>query len=100
MQCTGHYKLELDKKISLANRIGRTIGTDPVYCGVLGAPLVLSVLAAIGICVGHMNLWCLEHTWYYFVLAICIVGCLEHTWCKRGVVLVKFKTFPISYGAT
>ena len=32
------------------------------------------------------------------VLAICIVGCLVHIWCKRGVALVKFQTFPISYG--
>ena len=35
-----------------------------------------------------------------YVLAICIVGCLAHTWCKRGVALVKFQTFPISYGVT
>ena len=33
-----------------------------------------------------------------YVLPIFIVGCLAHTWCKRGVTLVKFKTFPIFYG--
>ena len=56
---------------------------------------MLSVLAALGICVCYM--WCLECT---YVLAICIVGCLVCTWCKRGVALVKFQTFPISYGVT
>ena len=60
---------------------------------VLGAYLVLSVLTALGICVGYM--WFLERT---YVLAICIVGCLACTWCKRGVALVKFQNFPISYG--
>ena len=62
---------------------------------VLVVHLELSVLAALGICVGYMR--CLEHT---YMLAICIVGCLARTWCKRGVVLVKFQTFPISYGVT
>ena len=56
---------------------------------VLGANLVLSVLAALGICFGYM--WCLERT---YVLAICIVGCLARTWYKRGVALIKFQTFP------
>ena len=56
---------------------------------------MLSVLAALGISVGYM--WCLERT---NVLAICIVGCLARTWCNRGVALVKFQTFPISYGVT
>ena len=60
---------------------------------VLVVHLVLSMLAALGICVGCM--WCLERT---CVLAICVVGCLACTWCKSGVFLVKFKTFPISYG--
>ena len=65
---------------------------------VLVAHLVLSVLAALVVCVGYIYvLWCLERT---YVLAICIVGCLACTWCKRGVALVKFKTFPISYGVT
>ena len=85
---------------------------------VLGAHLVLSVLAALGICVmfcgagsvpmcwlyvvlgAHLcvsYMWCWEHT---YVLAICIVGCLAHTWCQRGVALVKFQTFSISYGVT
>ena len=62
---------------------------------VLGAHLVLSVLTVLGICVCYM--WFLEHT---YVLAICIVGCLARTWCKMGVALVKFQTFPISYGVT
>ena len=62
---------------------------------VLVAHLVLSVLAALGICVGYM--WCLERT---YMLALCIVGCLARTWCKREVALVKFHTFPISYGVT
>ena len=61
----------------------------------LRAHLVLLVLAALGVCVGYM--WCLEHT---YVLAICVVGCLARTWCKRGVALVKFQTFLISYGVT
>ena len=40
---------------------------------VLGAHLVLSVLAAL-----------------IYMLAICEVGCLARTSCKRGVALVKF----------
>ena len=28
------------------------------------------------------------------------MGYLVHTWGKREVVLVKFQTFPISYGVT
>ena len=62
---------------------------------VLVVHLVLSVLAALGICVGYM--WCLEST---YMLAICIVGCLVCTWCKMGVALVKFQKFPISYRVT
>ena len=62
---------------------------------VLGEHLVLSVLAAHGIYVCYV--WCFERT---YVLAICIVGCLAHTWCEMGVALVKFQTFPISYGVT
>ena len=50
---------------------------------VLGAHLVLSVFAAL-----------------IYIFAICEVGCLACTWCKRGVALVKFQTFPISYGVT
>ena len=65
---------------------------------VLGVHLVL--------CVGYVyELWCLEHAWccqcllnLVCVLAICIVGYLAYTLCKRGVALVKFQTFPISYG--
>ena len=71
---------------------------------------MLSVLVALGICVGYM--WCLEYTYVLavcglgahlvlsvlaalgicvgymwckstYVLAICVVGCLARTWCKR-----------------
>ena len=35
-----------------------------------------------------------------YVLAICKVGYLGCTRCKRGVALVKFQTFPISYVVT
>ena len=52
-----------------------------------GAHLARRVLAALGVCVGYM-------------LALCKVGCLGRTRCKRGVALVKFQTFPISYGVT
>ena len=65
---------------------------------VLGAHLLLSVLAELGIHIGYMCvLWCLERT---YVLVICVMLCLVCTWCKRGVGLVKFQTFPISYGVT
>ena len=48
-----------------------------VYCGAWSSPSAVYVLAIL-----------------------CIVGCLVCIWCKRGVVLVKFQTFPISYGVT
>ena len=44
-----------------------------MFCGTC-SHLVLSVLAALVVCVGYM--WCLERT---YVLAICIVGCLTCT---------------------
>ena len=49
---------------------------------------------------GKASASCTRHMCWLYVLAICIVGCLGHTRCKRGVALVKFQTFPISYGVT
>ena len=65
---------------------------------VLGAHLMLSVLAALGICVGYM----------------CLLRCLERTWCcvcvaymNSGVIGVHLVQegsgpckIPISYGVT
>ena len=57
---------------------------------VLGAHVVLSVLAALGICVVYFCvLWCLEHTLCcqcllalgIIVVYVCVLWCLECTWC-------------------
>ena len=81
-----------------------------------GTHLARRVLAALGVCVGYMKsrvayggAWrppgkasacCTRRMCWLYVLALCKVGCLGRTRCKRGVALVKFQTFPISYGVT
>ena len=68
--------------------------------------LVLSVLAALGTCVGYMcvlaiyvccGAWSAPGVVSAVICVGYIVGCLAHTWCKRGVALVKFQS---CYGLT
>ena len=61
-----------------------------------GAHLARRVLAALGVC----GACCTRRMCWLCVLALCKVGCLGRTRCKRGVALVKFQTFPISYVVT
>ena len=49
---------------------------------------------------GKASACCTRRMCWLYVLALCKVGYLGHTRCKRGVALVKFQTFPISYGVT
>ena len=49
---------------------------------------------------GKVSACCTRRMCWLYVLALCKVGCLGRTRCKRGVALVKFQTFPISYGVT
>ena len=73
--------------------------------GLLGLEdLVLLVLAVLVVCVGYMYvLWCLECTWCCQCLLHLYMCWLYVKWDawrapdKRGVALVKFQTFSISY---
>ena len=58
--------------------------------------LVLSVLAYV--LAIYMYCGARSSPGAVYVLAICIVGCLVRNLWMRGVALVKFQTFPISYG--
>ena len=49
---------------------------------------------------GKASACCTRRMCWLYVLVLCKVGCLGRTRCKRGVALVKFQTFPISYGVT
>ena len=60
----------------------------------------LSVLAALVVCVATCVciLWCLECTWCCLCVGYMYSGVLGVHLVQEGSGLVKFQTFPISYG--
>ena len=71
---------------------------EQVCVVVLGAHLVLSVLAALVACIGYMYLlWCLERTWYclcllYWAYVLAICGALSAPMCWLCVLWGAWRT--------